>query len=149
MYSYSLPRKIQSQTTNIVNELHDQAILLLKNTQNYVKNEQPKDLIGRSNRECIKIYCESTRIVTRLVHVISWILLHQGTQMRLIIHSRAQGFDFPQNDLYLNEAAEQDPSTPEKIRKLLTSSKELYLRVAKFAEMQELSSTTVTSSSLH
>ncbi|HZG47099.1 MAG TPA: DUF1465 family protein [Allosphingosinicella sp.] len=121
------PRRILL-TPKLVDSLYVEAMVLADEARSYfdIQAEEDRALLDPAVR--VHFACESLRVTTRLMHIISWLLTQRAVSAGEISASDAR-----HPDRRLGEAPESDAllarSFPEAARTLIQASQELYDRV--------------------
>lgn len=120
-------------TPKLVDALYADAMRLADEARTYF------DTVGRDDRMALDplvrvgFSCESLKVTTRLMHVISWLL-----NQRAVEAGEMSADDAARPDRRLGEAAETDgellPLLPDAVQAIITASIDLYDRVERLDE---------------
>lgn len=116
---------------NVINDLYQEAKDLLDAMRQYITDDQKDFLADKDPLFSLKINCENTRVTTRLLHVVAWMLLQKSILEGESVDIKATEdmYIFPIDDSYLNNDTSKDEAIPQRLRELLDQSYTLYTKV--------------------
>ena len=114
----------------LVDSLYVEAMLLADEVRGYFDVGGTAERDALSPRARVAFACESLKVTTRLMHIVSWLLTRRAVEAGEIAADSRTAIGRP-----LGEAADSDPaavtSLPETARVLIEASRELYQRVCR------------------
>jgi regulator of CtrA degradation len=117
-------------TAKLVDALYVEAMVLADEARSYFDTAARDDRLALAPVDRVAFSCESLKVTTRLMHVIAWLLTQRAVSAGEL--SRAQAGE---SERRLGAAAASDPvllpRLPEAAVELISSSEELYDRVAR------------------
>ncbi len=125
----------------LVDGLYVEAMLLADEARSYFDqlgndDRASLDPIGR-----VAFSCESLKITTRLMHVVSWLLVRRAVEAGELTRAQADG-----RDRRLGLAMGSDPDTlnglPTRAKELVSASDDLYARVSRLDRDLEMTPAT-------
>ncbi len=112
----------------LIDGLYVEAMVLADEARSYFDGGGAADREGMSPADRVAFSCESLKVTTRLMHVVSWLLLRRAADAGEL---RMAELQHPSRRL--GEAAETDEAgmatMPERARLIIEASRDLYLRV--------------------
>ena len=122
-------------TPRLIDSLYTEAMLLADEARAYF------DQAGRDERQSLDPFvrvgfaCESLKVTTRIMHIVAWLLTQRAVETGEIFAA-----DGRRPERRLGHASESDPLVVEQLppaaRRLVTSSVDLYSRLARLDEGQ-------------
>lgn len=125
------------EATAFFNKTYDEAFALLVEARNYVAHEQPADGAAADLWGRARISLETTRLTSRLGHVMAWLLARKAVHAGEIGRAAA---GMPPYVLDYDEliAANEGPLSaplPPRLESLMARSQRLYTRVTRLDEL--------------
>ena len=122
-------------TPRLIDSLYTEAMVLADEARAYF------DEAGRDERQMLEPFarvgfaCESLKVTTRIMHIVAWLLTQRAVETGEIIAA-----DGRRPERRLGHASESDPlvvgQLPPAAQRLVTSSADLYARVARLDQGQ-------------
>ena len=121
------------QTVSLLCKIYDETITLLHATRDYVQEQGPLDIFSITVDDGMAMTLESTRITSRLTHIMAWYLTQQALLKGEIDlkEARSSEYDIPEEATLLDSNGEESPLIPMQLQQLLKNSRELYQRVSR------------------
>ncbi|RVT95141.1 DUF1465 family protein [Sphingomonas crocodyli] len=119
----------------LIDTLYTEAMLLADEARAYFERASAeRDALQPIDR--VVFSCESLKVTTRLMHILSWLLSQRAVEMGQIDRIEAR-----MSTRRIGEAADSDPATlaglPAEAIALIEASRELYARVARLDAAEE------------
>jgi regulator of CtrA degradation len=120
-----------SNTVSLVDRLYDDAYSLLIEARNYIAYVLPMAREGLSVEARLQTTYHSTRLTTRLLEIMSWLMAQRAVQRgeMSLRDARAQGFIISNDATCQFQDEEMSESLPSGLRMLLERSNALYNRL--------------------
>lgn len=129
---------LNNTSSSIVDKIYNEAYALLLESRNYMVYALPAVKKNLSPEERLEVTFQSTRLTSRVLEMISWLLAQkavQGGEMSRI-EAKKQGFAISNDDVCRFSEGEQSEALPLGLRQLLERSERLYARLARLDAME-------------
>ena len=117
----------------LVDGLYVEAMVLADEARSYFDGDGVDDREQMTPADRVAFSCESLKVTTRLMHVVSWLLLRRAADA-----GELQVTELRHPSRRLGDAAETDETTlaamPERARLIVDASRDLYVRVRRLDE---------------
>jgi regulator of CtrA degradation len=120
-----------TNTVSLVDRLYDDAYALLIESRNYIACVLPMTRQDLAVEARLQTTYQSTRLTTRLLEIMSWLLAQRAVQRgeMSLRDARAQGFVISNDPTCQFQPAETSDILPQGLRILLEQSNALYNRL--------------------
>ncbi len=120
-----------SNTISLIDRLYDDAYALLIEARNYIAYALPMAREGLSVESRLQTTYHSTRLTTRLLEIMSWLLAHRAVHRgeMSLKDAREQGFVISNDATCQFQDDEMSEALPGGLRALLERSNALYNRL--------------------
>lgn len=132
----ALPTVHSPITPKLVEGLYFEAMTLADAARDYFDREGNDERAGLDAVSRVSFSCESLKVTTRLMHVVSWLLVRKAIQAGELSEAAAMAPDrrLPRGDVAA--PADDDPTRllrlPPRARHIVENSRDLYDRVRRF-----------------
>ena len=125
-----------SHSNSLLLRIYKDALTLLRQSREYMHEYGQMDFMSVSIENGLALASETSRITSRLTQIVAWYLAQEAYLKGEINLSEARSEDYKVEmlDSLLDEQGELNPITPETLKYLLKSSRNLYMRVARLDE---------------
>jgi regulator of CtrA degradation len=125
-----------NQSTGLLSRVYNDALALLRQSREYVHEYGQMDFMSVSIENGLALASETSRITSRLTQIVAWYLTQEAYLKGEIDlnEARSEEYKVEMMDSMLDDQGELNPVTPETLKYLLKSSRNLYLRVARLDE---------------
>lgn len=117
-------------TPKLIDALYVEAMMLADEARSYFDREGQEDRAGLDPVARVGFSCESLRVTTRLMHVVSWLLVRKAIQAGELTDSDGQQ---PERRLGRSADSSEDmlrlAKLPPRARRIIDASQDLYNRV--------------------
>ena len=121
--------------TAFYSKTYDEALALLREARDYLQLME----LSKLNRWAVGLLhtVETTRLTTRLAHIMAWLLAQKALAAREITAEEACGetYCLGGHGVCLDAGAENAPVLPDQLRALLRRSRALYVRISRLEKM--------------
>ncbi len=121
--------------TAFFSKTYDETLALLREARDYLQMME----LARWSRWAVGLLhtLETTRLTTRLTHIMAWLLAQKALAAREITaeEARSETYCLGGQSVCLDAGAENSSALPDQLRALLQRSRALYLRISRLEEM--------------
>lgn len=139
----TIDRTYSGIAAKLIDGLYVEAMVLADEARSYFDRSGQEDREALTPAHRVAFSCESLKVTTRLMHVVSWLLLRRAADAGEL---RAAELRHPSRRL--GDVAHSDDETmaamPERARLIVEASKDLYMRIRRLDD--ELTRSTVVDS---
>ena len=121
----------------LIDSLYLEAMVLADEARSYFDRNGQDDRASLDPLGRVAFSCESLKVTTRLMHVVSWLLVRRAVEAGELSPQQAQGRERRLGDASATEERSLE-SLPQRARELVRSSDDLYKRIQRLERELEV-----------